>query len=307
MSGEVRAYARDIGDLRHLVKLWEELLGAAPRGAGGRLAMEGLVDLAQVEFADSYLDSGGQLFGAGYGSAAIADLSTHWFFAEGATGPFFNLYLLIANPGSDDAQIEARYLRPSGQTITKSYLAAAHSRLTISVHAEDPELAFTPVSTIITSTNGVPVLAERAMWWPAPPLAAEWTEGHASAGAVQTGEKWGLAEGEVGGDFLGQQTFVLIANTSTFAGTVQVTLIFEDGTTTQLPTPLSVPATSRTTIEVGTVFPAAVGRRFGVIVESLGTPAAQLVVEHPLYNDAIIGGQRVTWAAGANAMGTRLR
>jgi CSLREA domain-containing protein len=253
-----------------------------------------------------YLDSEGQLFGAGHGSAAVSDLSTHWFFAEGATGPFFNLFILVANPGDTDAQIEARYLLPSGQVITKTYLSAAHSRLTIGVHAEGPELANTPVSTILTSTNNVPVLAERAMWWPAPPLAAEWTEGHNSAGAVQTGEKWGLAEGEEGGPS-SLQTYVLIANTSNFTGTVQMKVIFEDGTTQQLQTPLSVPANSRTTIEVGGTFPSTVGKRFGVIVESLGEPAAQLVVERALYNDAIIHGRNVVWAAGANAMGTRLR
>ena len=89
-------------------------------------------------------------------------------------------------------------------------------------------------------------------------------------------------------------------------------LIFEDGTTTQLATPLSVAANSRTTIGIGAAFPSAIGRPFGVIVESLGEPAAQLpaaqlVVERALYNDAIIRGQRVTWAAGANAVGTRLR
>jgi hypothetical protein len=167
-------------------------------------------------------------------------------------------------------------------------------------------LANTPVSTIITSTNNVPVLAERAMWWPAPPLSAEWTEGHNSAGAVQTGEKWGLAEGQEGGPS-NLQTYVLIANTSNFTGTVQVKLIFEDGTTAQLPTPLTVAANSRTTIEVGGTFPSAIGKRFGVIVESLGSPAAQLVVERALYNDATIKGQHVVWAAGANAMGTRLR
>ena len=68
-----------------------------------------------------------------------------------------------------------------------------------------------------------------------------------------------------------------------------------------------MPANSRTTIEVGGTFPSTVGKRFGVIVESLGEPAAQLVVERALYNDAIIHGRNVVWAAGANAMGTRLR
>ena len=49
------------------------------------------------------------------------------------------------------------------------------------------------------------------------------------------------------------------------------------------------------------------GRRFGIIVESLGSPAAQIVVERAMYNDAVINGQRVIWAAGTNVIGTRLR
>src|SRR5205085_1690790 len=53
-----------------------------------------------------YLDVGGQLFGAGHESAAVPDLSTSWFFAEGATGPFFNMFILVANPGDDDAALE---------------------------------------------------------------------------------------------------------------------------------------------------------------------------------------------------------
>jgi hypothetical protein len=45
-----------------------------------------------------------------------------------------------------------------------------------------------------------------------------------------------------------------------------------------------------------------VGKRFGVTVESLGATPAQLVVERAMYSDA--GG--VTWAAGSNALATRL-
>ena len=146
-----------------------------------------------------YLNSNGQLFGAGHESAAVADLSTSWFFAEGATGPFFNMFILVANPSATDAEIELRYLLPSGQVITRTHVARAHSRLTIGVHDEALALALTPVSTTLQSTNGVAVLAERAMWWPSVALVPQWQEGHNSAGAVRTGEKWGLADGEEGG------------------------------------------------------------------------------------------------------------
>ena len=147
-----------------------------------------------------------------------------------------------------------RYLLPSGQVITRTHVARAHSRLTIGVHDEALALARTPVSTTLQSTNGVAVLAERAMWWPSVALVPQWQEGHNSAGAVRTGEKWGLADGEEGGAS-DHQTYVLVANTSATPGSVQVTVIFEDGTTAQLPSPLSLAANSRTTLPIAPDLP----------------------------------------------------
>ena len=154
-----------------------------------------------------------------------------------------------------------------------------------------------PLSTVVTSTNGVPVLVERAMWWPA--NGAGWYEAHASAGATATGTKWALADGEVGGP-RGTQTFVLIANPSTFAGSAAVTLVFETGGTVTKVFPL-LPS-SRFNVDVGTQFPEAAGRRFGTIVESIGATPAPIVVERAMYSNA--GG--VVWAAGTNVVATRL-
>jgi hypothetical protein len=50
-------------------------------------------------------------------------------------------------------------------------------------------------------------------------------------------------------------------------------------------------------------FPEALGKRFGALVESLGTTPAQIVVERAMYWDA--AGQRR--AAGSNALATRLQ
>src|SRR5690606_36901719 len=36
-----------------------------------------------------YLDTGGQLFTSGHNSGAVAEPSTRWFLAEGATGDYF--------------------------------------------------------------------------------------------------------------------------------------------------------------------------------------------------------------------------
>ena len=48
-----------------------------------------------------YLNQPGQPFAAGHESAGVTAPATSWFLAEGATGPFFDLFVLIANPERD--------------------------------------------------------------------------------------------------------------------------------------------------------------------------------------------------------------
>ena len=100
-----------------------------------------------------YLDRPGQGFAAGAGSAAIREPAKHWFLAEGATGPFFDLFVLIANPNDSDASITARYLLPDGTWFEKPYTVAANSRFNIWVDLDDPRLADTAVATTIEATN----------------------------------------------------------------------------------------------------------------------------------------------------------
>ena len=66
-----------------------------------------------------YFSRPGQPFAAGHASAGVTAPSTSWFFAEGATGSFFDLFILLANPGSQDATVEARYMRPDGSVLTE--------------------------------------------------------------------------------------------------------------------------------------------------------------------------------------------
>ena len=94
---------------------------------------------------------------------------------------------------------------------------------------------------------------------------------------------------------------MLLANTSAYAGQARVTLVFEDGTTTSRDFP--VLANSRFNVAIAAEFPQATNRRFGTLVESLGTTPARFVVERAMYSDA--GG--TWWAAGTNALATRLR
>jgi hypothetical protein len=244
-----------------------------------------------------YLDAQGRKFKAGHESAGVTAPALDWFLAEGATGDYFDEFVLIANPGDLDAQVTATYLLPDGTTLTRSYPVSKNSRFNIWVDLEDRLLANTAVSTTIAATQ--PVIVERAMWWPGP-TAATWHEAHNSPGATTTGTKWALADGEAGGT-RNTQTYVLVANTSDQAASVQVTLLFEDGDTAQQA--FTVGPHRRFNVDVGHLFPAASGRRFGTIVESVGPSPAPLVVERAMYWDANGG----VWAAGTNALATLLR
>ncbi|MBL8141437.1 MAG: hypothetical protein JNM38_10035 [Acidobacteria bacterium] len=244
-----------------------------------------------------YLDVAGTMFAAGHESAGVTAPAIEWFLAEGNTGPYFDLFVLIANPGPTVAQVDATYLLPSGTVVTRPYTVAPTSRFNIWVDGEDALLADTAVSTTIRSTNGVPVIVERALWWPG--TFGQWYEAHNSPGATSTGTRWAVAEGEVGGT-RGIDTYLLLANTSAMPGSVKVTLLFEDGTTSDKT--FAVAANSRFNVEVRSEFPAAIDRRFGAIVESLGPTQAQIVVESAMYWNA--GGQ--FWASGTNALATKL-
>lgn len=246
-----------------------------------------------------YLNSQGQLFGAGHNSAGVTAPALNWFLAEGATGPYFDLFLLVANPSSTPATVQATYLLSTGQNIVRTYQVAANSRFNIWVDQE-PGLSNAEVSTTVTSTNGVPIIVERAMWWPT--NVSTWFEAHNSPGTTQTGTTWGLAEGEVGGT-AENDTYVLIANTSAFAASVRVTLLFENGTTDART--YAIPASRRFNVWVRNDFAASIGsnRKFATLIESLGSSPAQIVVERAQYSNA----NGVTWAAGTNALATRLQ
>ena len=245
-----------------------------------------------------YRPVGGQMFGAGHESAGVEAPALQWYFAEGATGGFFDLFFLIANPSAHSAAVEARYLKPDGTVVVRTYGVPGNSRFNIWVDAEGAELADTAVAATFRVTNDVAVVIERAMWWAGP--ASDWREGHNAAGATEAGEKWGLAEGEVGGPF-SLETYILVANTVDRAGVARVTLTFEDGT--QATRDYALLPSSRANVPVGLEFPAAAGQRFGAVVESVGADPVPLIVERAMYNDA--GGVR--WAAGTSAFGTLLR
>jgi hypothetical protein len=211
--------------------------------------------------------------------------------------------VLIANPNAGAATVTTTYLLPDGTTVVKTFPVAGNSRQTVFVNGVDPKLADTSVSTVVSAT--LPVVVERAMWWPGPTWAT-WYEAHNSPGTTETGTEWALAEGEQGGGRT-TETFILIANTSAFAGQAQVTLLFEDGSPAVVQTFDLLPNSRRTIYppwDFAAAFPAGAHRRFGSLIESVGPTPAQIVVERAMYSNDDAG---VVWAAGTNAVATKLK
>jgi hypothetical protein len=248
-------------------------------------------DAAIVVERAMYRGTPAQPFALGTDSMGVPSAATSWFLAEGATGTFFDLYVLIANPGNTDATVQATYLRPDGSTVQQSYTVRAHSRFSVYVDAI-PGLEATSVATTLTAN--VPVVAERAMYWPGGFF--EYYEGHSSAGSTTTALNWVVAAGENGGTNAAQ-SFVLIANTANTVGEATITVLPDKGFTGTVPAPIvvSLPANSRTTVPI-----ASIDGPFGVGVASTGGTPVQLVVESAVYRST--GG--VTWSAGSNALAT---
>lgn len=249
----------------------------------------------------------GPPFAAGHASAGVPAPAASWLLAEGATGDYFDEFILIANPDpSAAASVRVTYLLTAGGALSRTLEVPPSSRHTIWVDRETFEgepglpLEAAAVSAVIESTNGVPIVVERSMWWPGP-TQETWAEAHNSPGATAAGPVWATAGGEVVDGPVNSDTYILVANVSAIDADVRVTLLLEGGGEASRLIPTK--AGSRTTLDIRSEFPEAVGHRFGVVVESLGATAADLVVERACYWNAL--GQR--WSAGTNARASRLR
>ncbi len=234
-----------------------------------------------------------RLWSGGHESAGVTSASTHWFLAEGATGGFFDTFILLSNPNNTTASVTLQYLLDTGETITVPKTIAANARLTTNIEAEDDvRLHNAAVSTVVTSD--VPIIAERSMYWPG--AAVPWGEGHNSFGVVDSFTRWGLAEGRVGGP-LNFHTYILLANPTANAANVTVTYLREGAAA--VAKTYTVPPTSRYNIDASSVTELH-EEGFGALIEV--TNGVKIVVERSMYWDS----NGFFWSGGTNATGTPL-
>ena len=276
--------------------------GADPALAGRSFGI--VVTFTQPAVAERAMYFGASpLFNAGHDSAGVTAPSTRWFLAEGATGPFFETFILLANPNPTAVQAELRFVTDNLLVFTqRSVTIPPLSRQTVDLEGLSPpapQLANAAVATIVTATQ--PIVVERAQYWPG--VGNSWYEAHNAFGVTSAKTKWGLAEGRVGNPpgvpAASYQTYILLANPGMQAANVTVRFLRESGA--PVVRSFLVTPQSRRNIAVagpGSTVSELADEHFGALIES----DQPIVVERAMYGNA---GTQV-FGLGTNATATPL-
>jgi serine protease len=136
----------------------------------------------------------------GHVSIGTDSPTREWYLAEGSTDWGFDEYVLLGNPGGEDATVEITYMTPSGPVPRGALELPAGSRETITVNEELPGK---DVSVKVEADRGV--IAERAMYWDNGTGKA----GHCSIGVPQPRTENFLAEGSTNWGF---DEWILVQN-----------------------------------------------------------------------------------------------
>ena len=259
-----------------------------------------------------YRDAPGERFAAGSVTSGVASPALLWGFVEGATGAFFDTYLLLANPHDSSVDVGVQYILPTPASdvyvgappdiITRRYVLAPRSRRTIWVAREDPRLADTAVSMTVGASAAI--VAERTMWWPGP-TSATWRENHTDATSESAGLRWAVADIQADAQTGGWDTFLLINSPGPVGPLVFVDAACDDGT--RVSKSYLLPP-YRVTLWLRYDLPEIVGKRCGALIASSPrrltlsplVPPVQppIQVEKAMY--------RGDFAAGSVSMATRL-
>jgi hypothetical protein len=242
-----------------------------------------------------YASSPAQAFAAGAATAGSPAPLTRWLFAEGATGQYFDTFLLLSNPGDVPADVEITPLLATGPGPVRRLWLPPKARVNVYMDAEDG-LADAAMGFDLVASNSVPFVAERSMWWPGQ-RPSTWREVHTSAGADAGARRWVTSDGECSG-LRNARTYLLLVNPDVLEVTVAVQLRFDEEVSPART--VSVPGRSRANIDVEDLFPEARGRRFAAELLVVAPASGAVVVERSTYWDGPDG----PWSAGVSLRAT---
>ena len=176
----------------------------------------------------------------GHCAAGVNNPTKKWYLAEGSTAGGFETWVLLQNPGDNEALVQVTYMSESGSRNEPGLRMPAHSRTTINIADTLPDNW--QVSTQVVADE--PIIAERAMYW------GGRKAGHDAVGVTAPDKVWYMAEGCTANAF---ETWVLLQNPGNHDAKASVTYMNENGE--QAGPTIVVPAHSRKTINVADTLP----------------------------------------------------
>ena len=194
------------------------------------------------------------------------------YFAEGASGAFFQTRFALANPHDTPVPVKVTFTDTLGAPTVMELVVAANSRATID-ETNRPVLASEAFATMFEAPRTLGV--ERTMSWAAggPAYGA-----HSDTGVAAPRTSWVLAEGAT---IAGFNTFYLLQNPTTTPAQVRVQYLLSTGQRIERIHPVA--ALSRTNIWVNKEDPALASAEMSATLTSLnGVP---LVVERSMYRN----------------------
>ena len=151
--------------------------------------------------------------------------STKWYFADGDTSEGYETFLLTVNPDeTETATLALTVLFEDQEPLIVVGDVAPLSRYTFNLGQilDEEGLEPTAFAMELCSDNGIPVYAERAIYWSGPNGPRE--GGSDSAGATELSTEWFLAEGTTTNE---RETIILIGNPNEETAELEVTYLVE--------------------------------------------------------------------------------
>ena len=138
--------------------------------------------------------------------------------------PNFDTYVLLQNPGGEDAQVEITFMLPGGFTKQETVTVLAHSRATVNVAEHFPGREVS--SEVFSVKSTLPIIAERSMYFD---YKGTYRGGHDCTGITAPEKTWYLAEGYTAEKF---DTYLLLQNPGDDTAKVKVTYMLPESKTT---------------------------------------------------------------------------
>ena len=202
----------------------------------------------------------------GHESTGTTSPAHDYYLAEGTTGWGFTTYVLVQNPGDENAQVTVTYMTSAGPMPQSAFEMPPHSRRTIRVNdtVTDKDL-----STHVHSDK--PIIAERAMYWDNGTGEAC----HDSIGTQSPHSIYYLPDGQTSD---GRETWTLVQNPNSTEATVEISYLTPTGAGDVVFTD-TLPANSRRTYSMADKLP---NSRAAIKVASK-TSGHKIIVERAMY------------------------